>query len=234
MFPGLTELLLIGYSIESIWTPKSKSNTLTPKTNSRTCWPREIFTRDEWNHLLCLFNISHFSSSNCSEVMSKRTQKIRWRKSYCKIEADDEFSLAMQRKDSWRFCLYCITKPAENQTWKSTTSELMEWAASKNTGDLFWTLTHQVTQSGMLKRIGLLKSGNLMNWWKLEQGDLFMNNHPVCSQSTRTNLLLMTMIWTLTRRRIRHVVIIQIILAQGQWSSVIDSRQILKRCNTSQ
>ena len=34
-----------------------------------------IFTRDEWNHLLCLFNISHFSSTECSEVMSKRTQK---------------------------------------------------------------------------------------------------------------------------------------------------------------
>ena len=33
------------------------------------------FTRDEWNHLLCLFNISHFSSADCSEVMSKRTQK---------------------------------------------------------------------------------------------------------------------------------------------------------------
>ena len=33
------------------------------------------FTRDEWNHLLCLFNISHFSSTNCSEVMSKKTQK---------------------------------------------------------------------------------------------------------------------------------------------------------------
>ena len=33
------------------------------------------FTRDEWNHLLCLFNISHFSSTNCSEVMSKRTQE---------------------------------------------------------------------------------------------------------------------------------------------------------------
>ena len=33
------------------------------------------FTRDEWNHLLCLFNISHFSFINCSEVMSKRTQK---------------------------------------------------------------------------------------------------------------------------------------------------------------
>ena len=33
------------------------------------------FTRDEWNHLLCLFNISHFSSAECSEVMSKRTLK---------------------------------------------------------------------------------------------------------------------------------------------------------------
>ena len=33
------------------------------------------FTRDEWNHLLCFFNISHFSCTNCSEVMSKRAQK---------------------------------------------------------------------------------------------------------------------------------------------------------------
>ena len=32
------------------------------------------FTRDEWNHLLFLFNISHLSSTNCLEVMSKRTQ----------------------------------------------------------------------------------------------------------------------------------------------------------------
>ena len=31
-----TELLLIGCSIESIWTPRSKANTLTLKTNSQT------------------------------------------------------------------------------------------------------------------------------------------------------------------------------------------------------
>ena len=29
------------------------------------------FTRDEWNHLLRLFNISHFSSTVCSETMAK-------------------------------------------------------------------------------------------------------------------------------------------------------------------
>ena len=33
------------------------------------------FTRDEWNHLLCSSNISHFSSTKCLEVMSKRTQE---------------------------------------------------------------------------------------------------------------------------------------------------------------
>ena len=33
------------------------------------------FTRDEWNHLLCLFNISHFSSFNGVKAMSKRTQE---------------------------------------------------------------------------------------------------------------------------------------------------------------
>ena len=33
------------------------------------------FTRDEWNHLLCLFNISHFSSTVCSETMAKRSQR---------------------------------------------------------------------------------------------------------------------------------------------------------------
>ena len=33
------------------------------------------FTRDEWNHLLSLFNISHFSSTVCSAVMAKRIQQ---------------------------------------------------------------------------------------------------------------------------------------------------------------
>ena len=33
------------------------------------------FTRDEWNHLLCLFNISHFSSTVCIAAMAKRAQQ---------------------------------------------------------------------------------------------------------------------------------------------------------------
>ena len=37
--------------------------------------PKGSFTRDEWNHLLCLFNISHFSSTVCSKTMAKRLQQ---------------------------------------------------------------------------------------------------------------------------------------------------------------
>ena len=164
-FPEHTELLLTGYLIESIWTPKSKSNTLTRKTNSHIYWPRGNFTRDEWNQ----------------------------------IEANDEFSLAMQRKGSWRACLYCIRKPGENRIWKSTTSELMEWAASKNRKTCLWTTTWVLFTQHTDKFIGGWR------WYGL---------------------------WH--RRRIRHVVNIQIILAQGEWSSAKDSRPILKRCNTSQ
>ena len=33
------------------------------------------FTRDEWNHLLTLFNISHFRSTSCIAAMAKRAQQ---------------------------------------------------------------------------------------------------------------------------------------------------------------
>ena len=33
------------------------------------------FTRDEWNHLLNLFNISHSSSTACAVAMAKRAQR---------------------------------------------------------------------------------------------------------------------------------------------------------------
>ena len=75
MFPEPTELLLIGCSIESIWTPKVQIKYIDTKNQLADILTKVNFTRDEWNHLLCLFNISNFSSANFSEVMSKRTQK---------------------------------------------------------------------------------------------------------------------------------------------------------------
>ena len=75
MFPGPTELLLIGYLIGSIWTPKIQVKYIDIKNQLAEILTKGNFTRDEWNHLLCLFNINHFSSTVCSETMAKRLQQ---------------------------------------------------------------------------------------------------------------------------------------------------------------
>ena len=55
--------------------PKIQIKYIDTKNQLADVLTKGSFTRDEWNHLLCLFNISHFSSTNGSEVMSKRTRK---------------------------------------------------------------------------------------------------------------------------------------------------------------
>ena len=75
MYPETTGLRLIGCSIESTWTQQSTSNMLTPKTQLADILTKGNFTRDEWNHLLHLFNISIFSSASCPDAMSTRMQR---------------------------------------------------------------------------------------------------------------------------------------------------------------
>ena len=75
MFPEPTELLFICCLIESTWTPRLKSKHIDTKNQLVDMFTRGSFARDEWNHLLCLFNISHFSSTNSVKAMSKRTQE---------------------------------------------------------------------------------------------------------------------------------------------------------------
>ena len=66
---------MIGCSIELIWTPESKLNLLTPKNQLADILTKGNFTRDEWNHLLSLLKISHFSSTVCSAAKAKRVQQ---------------------------------------------------------------------------------------------------------------------------------------------------------------
>ena len=48
--------------------------------------------------------------------------------------------------------------------------------------DPLYTHTHQATQNEMLMKLGLLKSGNLMNWWMIERWDPQTERPVVCSQ----------------------------------------------------
>ena len=131
MFPEPTELLLIGCLIESNCTPRSKSNTLTPKTNSQTYWPREI------SHVTnrIIFCVCSTLAISVPPIVLKRCRKehkkMQMKTSHSKIKADDEFGLAIQRKGSKRACFDCIRKPGENKNWKSNTSELRLWANVK-------------------------------------------------------------------------------------------------------
>ena len=75
MFPASPELLLIGHLIESILDPRVQIKYNDTKNKLADKLTKGNFTRDEWNHLVCLFNISHFSSINSLKAMSKRTQE---------------------------------------------------------------------------------------------------------------------------------------------------------------
>ena len=156
------------------------------------------FTRDEWNHLLCLFNIRHFSSTNCSEVMSKRMQKDAGEE---RVTAKSKPMMNLVSRCSERNPDVLASTASESpvKTRYQSQIPLSSWTDQPlRTGDPWRTLAHQATQNGILTRNGLLKSGNLMSAGsKNGEGDLLMNNHPVCSHSTRADLLLMTMIWTL-------------------------------------
>ena len=72
--PQSCSWLVVRVSLD--WTPRSKSNMSTPKTNSQTFWPKG--TSHVMNGIIfsfSLLNISIFSSSSCSQAMSKRMQE---------------------------------------------------------------------------------------------------------------------------------------------------------------
>ena len=75
MFPGPTELRLIGFFDRINLNRKFHIKYIDTKNQLADMLTKGNFTRDEWNHLLCLFNISHFRSTVCSQVMSKRVQQ---------------------------------------------------------------------------------------------------------------------------------------------------------------
>ena len=55
--------------------PKNQIKYIDTKNQLADILTKGNFTRGEWDHLLSLFNISHFSSTVCSDAMAKRRQQ---------------------------------------------------------------------------------------------------------------------------------------------------------------
>ena len=79
------------------------------------------FTRDEWNHWLNLFNISHFRfySLHCCNGKTSST-RIRRRTCHSKIETSDEFN----SEDAFGRVVYNFIKPGEDLVWISRSWEI--------------------------------------------------------------------------------------------------------------
>ena len=73
-------------------------------------------TREEWNHLLNLFNISHFSSTACTAAMAKRAQQGSGEETCHSQNATyDEFI----RQDAFGCVFFSLIKPGEDLVWIS-------------------------------------------------------------------------------------------------------------------
>ena len=127
------------------------------------------FTRDEWNHLLCLFNISLFSLTVCFDTVAKRSQQdsggervtaksrammnliartLSHVSSSTSVSREKIAGVQLQRKRRDRCDLikaHIYLKPpiiiAISNSWKAS--------------------LQQVIQNGMITVLGLLKSGKL-------------------------------------------------------------------------
>ena len=75
MFPEPTEVVLDWLFDRINLDSKIQIKYIDTKNELADILTKGNFTRDEWNHLLCLFNISHFSSTVCSDTTAKRSQQ---------------------------------------------------------------------------------------------------------------------------------------------------------------
>ena len=79
------------------------------------------FTRDEWNHLLNLFNISHLSSPVCSAAMAKRAQQESGEE---RVTAKSRPMLNFDREDAFGRVVFNFIKPGEDLVWISRSWEI--------------------------------------------------------------------------------------------------------------
>ena len=128
------------------------------------------------DHLLCLFNISHFSSTVCSETMAKRVQQDSGEervtaksKPMMNLIARAPSNLSSSASESPRRKAMEIRIPGVRKLRKKIERGNPLWTATQEprlatiTNNLLKALSQHATQSGMISKLGLLKSAKLTN-----------------------------------------------------------------------
>ena len=91
------------------------------------------FTCDEWNHLLCLFNIILFSSQSCSEAMAKRPQEGDYEeKGRCQNKTGEKFGIEKPCRDLNSAIFDGIFQPRDVRTWRSRSEFKSKYGATRS------------------------------------------------------------------------------------------------------
>ena len=139
--------------------PKIQIKYIDTKNSLADILTKGIFTRDEWNHLLCLFIISHFSSTECSEVMSKRTQKDASEERVT-TKSKPTTNLVSRRSARDPKVLASIASESLEKTTSESQKVLLSSLIERQprTGRPVMGASSSDTQNGTLTTSGLLKS----------------------------------------------------------------------------
>ena len=100
---------------ESIWTSKIQTRYIDSKHQIADIMTKGNFTRDEWNNLLHLFNIGHFSSLRCTKNFSLTNCIAKARRIQEQKEGERVVSIFFSRCDMFlcRIKSDCIEKSGE-------------------------------------------------------------------------------------------------------------------------
>ena len=125
------------------------------------------FTRDEWNHLLNLFNISHFSFTTCTAAMAKRAQQESGEE---RVTAKSKPMMNLIARTPSFVSSSTSVSPVKryygNQDpWKSVAGEDRKQIYSRAS-------LQQIIQNWITTVLGLLKSGKLRLRRTIDQGNL--------------------------------------------------------------
>ena len=165
MFPEPTELLLIGYLTESIWTPKSKMNILTPKTNSQTCEPREISHVTSGIIFLWLYNISRFRelSLGSRSFLHRVNDQVRKRQ---KQSSKDATKDSDKHSVIWR--MFMSSTLQASVFMRKNHSD--NWHSIKNSKDLTMKQMFDISEKLKTEQSDEMYEVNTINWeyssWK--------------------------------------------------------------------
>ena len=104
--------------------PNIQIKCIDTKTQLADILSKGNFTRDEWNHLLCLFNIIHISSTVCSEAMAKRVQQDSGEE---RVTAKSRPMMSLTAKAPSNLSSSTSESPGEEKLWKSRSLECESW-----------------------------------------------------------------------------------------------------------